>query len=322
MDVVDLDDATNQLYSLNPAEFTARRGELAAQAREAGLTEVAKAVSGLRRPTVAAWLVNSLTRADGAAGDDVERLAVLGAQLREAQAQLDGPRMKDLTRQRHELVAILVGWAGEAAAAGGLKVSASVQRELEETFGAAVADEQASVAVTSGRLTRALVYSGLGEVDVRSATATPLGAAGRPPRNTVSKKPPSEKKQPGEKSDRGADSGTASETADDRAQAAARADRQRAAEAIEQAKAALAAAEHELIHSAHRRQELQTRQTALSSRLEELQREIVQARRDLDVVERSQVAADRDFQRQERHTREARKALHSAEQLLAKLEPT
>ena len=310
MGSVDLEDATNELYALTPAEFTARRSALVAQAREAKLPDVAKAVAELRRPTVAAWLLNQLARGEAGASDEVEELDSLGTQLREAQAQLDGRRMKELTRRRHELVAALVRRAeAVAGAAGDQKVSASVQRELEETLGAAVADEQASLAVTSGRLTRALVYAGLGEVDVTAATATPIRSVRRPkPASAPATKPAPTPAQ-------------TSPGAADRAQEAADAERRQAVQAAEEAAAEFATAEDELAASEQRRDQHRAQEAELSSRLDELQREILQARHELDAVSRKVAAADREYQRQERLTRDARKAAQRAEQALARLEP-
>jgi hypothetical protein len=317
MGSVDLEDATTELYALTPAEFTARRSALVAQARAAKRPDVAKAVSELRRPTVAAWLVNQLARGEQGASDEVDDLESVGAQLREAQARLDGPRMKELTRRRHELVAALVRRASAvAAAAGDQKVSASVQRELEETLGAAVADEQASLAVTSGRLTRALVYAGLGEVDVSEATATPIGSIRRP--EPVSSKGTTSTRA---KADRDADGEPPEQDVADQAAQAAAAERQRAVQAAEEAAAEFATAEDELAASEQRRDQVHAQESELAGRLDELQREILQTRHELDAVSRKVMAADREHQRQERQTRDARKAAQRAEQAVARLEP-
>jgi hypothetical protein len=291
---VDLEDATNELYALPPSEFTTRRNELAAQARLDKQTDIAKTISELRRPTVSAWLLNQLARGEQGAADEVEQLETLGTQMRQAQAQLDGQRMKELTRQRHELVAALVRRAQNVASeAGDQKVSGSVQRELEETLGAAVADEQASLAVTSGRLTRALVYAGLGEVDVTAATATPIGKNRRP--RLVS--------------------------TPDRARESLDAERQHAIQTAEQAAAAFATAEDDLTASEQRRDQVRSQQEELATRLDELQGEIVRTRHELDTVSRKMAAADREYQRQERQTRDARKEAQRAERALARLDP-
>ena len=54
--------AAADLYSADPENFTARRKELAAQARRAGDAEAAKSIAALGKPTKSAWLVNKLVR--------------------------------------------------------------------------------------------------------------------------------------------------------------------------------------------------------------------------------------------------------------------
>jgi hypothetical protein len=81
--------------------------------------------------------------------------------------------MRELDRRRRELVPALVARAAELGGASGQPVSATVRRELTETLTTAVATEAAAAAVTSGMLTRALAYSGFGDVDVEAAAALP-----------------------------------------------------------------------------------------------------------------------------------------------------
>src|SRR6188472_688508 len=54
--------AVEQLYAVTPGEFTALRSQLAKQARSAGDVDLAKAVTALRKPTVAAWALNHFVR--------------------------------------------------------------------------------------------------------------------------------------------------------------------------------------------------------------------------------------------------------------------
>ncbi|MGH3207017.1 MAG: hypothetical protein ACRDNO_04590, partial [Trebonia sp.] len=54
--------AAEALYGADPEAFTGRRGELAAAARDAGDKAAAKAITALRKPTRAAWVVNQLAR--------------------------------------------------------------------------------------------------------------------------------------------------------------------------------------------------------------------------------------------------------------------
>jgi hypothetical protein len=333
METMDLEDATSELYALTPAGFTARRTELVAQARQEGLKGLAKEISELRRPTVSAWLVNQLVRGAGGAEQEIEELEALGADLREAQAQLDGPRMKELTKTRQKLVAALLRRAETVADDDDQKVSASTRRELEETLGAAIADEQASAAVTSGRLTRALVYAGFGEVDVTAATATPVTTRRRPLTSVPKHRPP----EPGSTTTtagstaRGPNgtpnrtgttgrtdtSGTSGTTERDAATAA----RAAAAEAADLARADEAAAAEDLAAAAAHRDEIRAKEVERTTTLEELQREIVRVRHELDDLTRSLAAAERDHQRRERQLDQARKAVRQAEQALNDLPP-
>ncbi len=311
---VDVDDAADELYGLAPAEFTARRTALVARAKGDGDAALAKEISQLQRPTVSAALINHLVRAgettQGAGGREgsIDGLLDLGHRLREAQAELDGARMRELTRERQGLVAELVRRVIALAASDDQKVSGTVQRELEETFGAAIADEQAGLAVTSGRLTRALAYAGLGEVDVTAATATPLTRMPRRP--TAPKAAP--------RSDRPADP-----PADlgERRRAAEAAKLEAATTAVTEARAALAAAEDDLVTGAAVLETATAHEADLSARLEQVQREIVQLRHELDAAGRSVANADRDHRRHERAVHQATKAAQQAEQALDRLDP-
>ncbi len=59
-----LADAVAELYAGDPEEFTGRRTELAASARDAGEVAAARKITALRKPTRSAWVVNRLVRAD------------------------------------------------------------------------------------------------------------------------------------------------------------------------------------------------------------------------------------------------------------------
>jgi hypothetical protein len=146
-----LAEAAAELYAGDPAAFTERRGELAAQARTAGQAAAAKQITALRKPTYSAWLVNQLVRADPEAAD---RLSELGQELRSAGAALDGPRLRELSQQRRRLVDDLVRQALQVPGAG--PPSAAVREELTATFGAALADPQVAAQLAAGTLVRAV----------------------------------------------------------------------------------------------------------------------------------------------------------------------
>lgn len=165
---MDTGEAADELYALTPDQFTARRTELAAQAKREGDPATAKEIGKLRRPTVSAWTVNVLVTEDD---DALAELLEVAEALRHAQADLDASRMSELSTRRRALVQRVQRQSAAAARTGGQSLSAAGLREVEETMAAAVASAEAADAVASGRLTRALSYAGFGEVDLSEATA-------------------------------------------------------------------------------------------------------------------------------------------------------
>jgi hypothetical protein len=157
---VDFDAVADELYALPPGRFVAARDERVAQARADGDRELAKDISALRRPTVVAWLANLLTRRHP---EDVEPFLELGAALRDATATLSGPELKELSRQRQQLVHALVRKARALGEAEGQRVGEDSARGLEETLHAALADPDAAQELLDGRLTGALNRAGFGE---------------------------------------------------------------------------------------------------------------------------------------------------------------
>lgn len=168
---MDADQVTGELYGLEPSQFVRTRDERVRQARAAGDRVLAATIAKLRKPSVAAWLVNLLVRSDR---EEVEQLLALGEALREAQSSLAGPELRELGRQRHQVVAALARRARRLAADAGHRVSAGTDEEVQATLTAALADPGVAEQVRSGRLTSALTYEGLGF----AAGAAP--AAGRP----------------------------------------------------------------------------------------------------------------------------------------------
>lgn len=158
-DAADPADAiADELYGLDRDEFIAARDERAAQARAAGDKDLAKRIKALRKPTLAAWLVNRLAREEP---DEVARLGKLGDELRQAHSELAGAALRTLSRRRHELVQSLTDRAERLAESA---VSESVSREVYDTLDAALTDPDSADAVAEGRITTALqpgdVFSG------------------------------------------------------------------------------------------------------------------------------------------------------------------
>src|SRR2546429_5055100 len=99
------DEIVDRLYELPPEKFIAAREEAAEAARRAGDRATATAIGKLRRPTVAAWLVNLLSRR---APDLLGELLALGDALRTAQHDLRGDEMRELSIQRRAAIGGLV----------------------------------------------------------------------------------------------------------------------------------------------------------------------------------------------------------------------
>lgn len=156
--------AVDAVYAAAPTDFVATRKEQVALLRADGLREVAKEVGALRKPSVAAAAMNATVRADDPV---VARLQDVGARMRHAQSALDAAALGGLRDERDEVLAAWVAAAREHSGA----LTAAVEAEVRATAVAALADAAAGEVVTSGSLTRALSYSGFGEVDVADAVA-------------------------------------------------------------------------------------------------------------------------------------------------------
>ncbi|BCB85261.1 hypothetical protein [Phytohabitans suffuscus] len=152
-----------RLYSASPEGFIAARDEAVAEARAAGDAGAAREIAKLRKPTVAAWLVNLLAIQRP---DLMVELVELSRALRAAQRDLKGAQLRQLSAQRRQAVAGLVDEARKLALAAdpGLSRAKLPLGEVENTLTAALSDEDVAVQVRSGRLVRAVAYAGFGEV--------------------------------------------------------------------------------------------------------------------------------------------------------------
>jgi hypothetical protein len=156
-------DVGERLYGAPPDGFVAARDEAVAAAKEAGDLDAARAIAKLRKPTVAAWLVNLLAIQRP---DLMGELVELSRALRAAQRDLKGPQLRELSAQRRQAVAGLVNEARKLALAvdPGMSRAKLPLGEVETTLTAALSDEDVATQVRSGRLVRAAAYAGFGEV--------------------------------------------------------------------------------------------------------------------------------------------------------------
>ena len=170
-------EVADELYALPLDRFTPERDARAKAAK--GDKDLVAALKALRKPSLAAWVVNLLVRREAG---QVEQVLAIGAALREAQEGMDGAELRALTRQRRQLTSAVTDQARTLAREEGLKVTQSVADQVEATLTAAMLDPACAQAVRSGLLTAALRSTGVDEVDVASAVALPeaLGFSASP----------------------------------------------------------------------------------------------------------------------------------------------
>ncbi|HEU5035959.1 MAG TPA: hypothetical protein VFT70_03060 [Nocardioides sp.] len=163
----DLLSIADELYGLPLPDFTPARD---ARAKELKGTDLAKPVKALKKPSVAAWVVNLLVRRET---EQVEQVLSVGEALREAQAAMSGEALRELTRQRRQLTAAVTTQARRTAREEGTKVTDAVADQVEATLTAAMIDADCARAVRSGMLVAALASTGLEPADVAAAVAVP-----------------------------------------------------------------------------------------------------------------------------------------------------
>jgi hypothetical protein len=164
---VDIDDVADELYSLAPEQFTPARKARAKEAKAGGGKDLAAQIAALGKPTVVAWLANSLARQRPV---EIGAMLDLGEALREASATLSGPELRELSRQRHQLVYAMVQQGRALAAEAGRRVTDDVARALEETLTAALTSAEDGELLRRARLTEGLVPGGF---PVGAPTAQP-----------------------------------------------------------------------------------------------------------------------------------------------------
>ena len=276
--------AADRLYAAAPEEFMALRGELAKQARASGEAAAATQIEKLRKPTVAAWIVNAFVLGDAGA---VERLTDLGDRLRAAQDRLDAGELRELTTERRKLVDELTRAAFKQA--DKRQPPAGLRDEVSGTFDAAVADPE--IAERLGRLQRAEQWSGFGFLPTGTPQLTVVrggrdGAAG-PPAKKAAKATPA----------------TPAAPAEPRKSAA---ERRKERKAVADAQQAFDAASSAFDDAESRQRELSQRIKQLTRRLAKLQEELDDAREALDTTRQEVTAA-------KTRRRDARSALDRAE---------
>ncbi|MFD5091801.1 hypothetical protein ACFWMR_14440 [Amycolatopsis thailandensis] len=136
---MDFDEVADELYAGDPAEFVPVRNQRAKEAKAAGEAALAERIRALRKPTLAATILNRR-----AGSPELAELARLGDDLRKAHSALAGAELRKLTRRRQELVNRILQ--------GERSMSEPVTREVEATLEAVVADPEVAALALAGRL--------------------------------------------------------------------------------------------------------------------------------------------------------------------------
>lgn len=282
------------LYTAAPEDFLSVRAELAAAAKGRGEPQVGKQITAQRKPTLGAWVVNRQVHADP---DCVDRLLDLGTRLRAAHDNLDAPALRELSTERRQLVAELTTAA--LTRAGRDDPPAALRDDVTGTFDAAVADPQ--VAARLGRLTRAEQWSGFG-VATEDTVGVPELTVIRGGRDRPSSRPSTGRRGPA-RSDTAAETPTTpaepTPRVDQAARRRARRARDKAADVLDTAEAAL--------------QDCETGQRTAGARIHELTAEISRLQGELDDAKRDQERFRREVKSARNRRREARSALDRAE---------
>jgi len=249
MSIPSLADIATELYAAAPEDFIAARNARAKETTDAAL---AAGVRALRKPSVAAWVVNLFAQ------ERRERLAealTLAEQLREAQADLDAKTLAALGRQRRALTRSLADEAASLAESRSGRVTTATCEAVHQTITAAFFDPDAAAAVASGRLVRELEPDG----DTAAVAASVAGGAPEPARPV----------------ERPAD------------ELRARRERREADRALRDAEQALTRAERDRSAVAREKADAVDRATALEERVRELEDELTRIRERLSAARES-----------------------------------
>jgi hypothetical protein len=161
----------DELYREHPEGFVAGRNRIAKELRAAGEADEAERIRKLRRPTVAAWLINLAALTEPAR---TKQFVEASRRLEEVQARaLDGAEdaaqeWRDAAARESEATAGLVDVATSAARQAGHPANARALELVGQTLRAASADPELRERVVRGRVER-------------EQTAATLGTPAEPP---------------------------------------------------------------------------------------------------------------------------------------------
>jgi len=171
-----------ELYALPLDQFTRARDALAKEAAAKGRAKEAQAIRKLKRPVVAAWVVNRLAQ------QHPERIETFLASARalekahrRAMSGLSAEQLKEANRAFQQALDALLKEVTASLAATGRPATGDLIRQIEETLrAAALGEEEERSTLVQGMLTRPLQSSGFGSF-------SPLLLVGPAPRRAAPK---------------------------------------------------------------------------------------------------------------------------------------
>jgi hypothetical protein len=159
----DAEKKIDRLYALPLEEFTGARNELARELRKAGEREAADRVKGLRKPTVAAWLVNQLARREKM---NVRALLTAGERLRQVHADVlrgkSPTKVEEARGAERRVIEALAQSAAKILKEQRGRSPDSLLDDVRDTLHAAAVDPALAEQLSSGRLLHEAQAAGFG----------------------------------------------------------------------------------------------------------------------------------------------------------------
>lgn len=299
---VDLMEVADELYSVRPDEFVARRSSLVLEAKGGGDKSLADEIKKLVKPNTAAWVVNMLVREQS---EQLEQVLDLGAALREALASMAGDELRELGRQRRQLTAAVTRQARSLASELGQRVNDPVAAQVEGTLHAAMIDEDAAKAVRTGMLVKPLAVSGTEVAGIVESVALPSALGETAVRRAPAPRQARRKQAPPKPE---------LTVVEDSSRAVAEAEA-----ALADAETELAEAERRLAKAVDKVEKREAKGLQLNAELEELRRRVAELEQRIDSNEDELSDAEEARDAREEAVEEARRGVERARKALQAL---
>lgn len=154
------EEALDRLYAASPDEFVEIRKQLASQLKESGNDVDATRIKDAKKPTVAAWALNQLSRSNSA---ELKNLFDSNEKLAAAKG---GKASREAAGARHHAVAKLVEAAASLLEESGRSANATVREKITETLYAVATDEEARSLLQRGWLPKEVKSGSLGGFEI------------------------------------------------------------------------------------------------------------------------------------------------------------